>query len=492
MKKITILIIVSIIIIVAIIAIARILISRSKPKTSIEDFSSVKELIEYDGHEYIGMQKSREEGFENDIYLKFSKSPLNDDGTTNQGLYEIVISHVAGFLKGQNFRMIDDENNVVVKIQYNEEDEISLYAINDDSKYWDHIKSNYQIDNYQNETLSSLIITSQLIADIINKNWIYNNINLGTKESTVNNYDIFFDEGYKVRKIGAEIYNIVFNKNYTNEILQGISTTTSVENVENLLGSPTFEDDANNIIGYKCQYFYIFFTGDEISIYHPDKYDEDDSKEFGKLVTTLNQTGDMNTFLNKLTDLYTDYSNYYMQNNYVNIVYPLRGFSVVMGSSSQNGITIYSNFQGNITNSITIDDLKTNKQIPANVYTNLSTNLVLQDEVKRVTADEMERNPYDNAYSAQTDEYTVRKNENTYTFYSRDKTNIDSSMVISNLTNINSYNQTTFIYGVKDDGIYMYDAQNINLRQITSGQGDFEIDRIENNTIYYDNTSVNF
>ena len=95
MKKITILIIVSIIIIVAIIAIARILISRSKPKTSIEDFSSVKELIEYDGHEYIGMQKSREEGFENDIYLKFSKSPLNDDGTTNQGLYEIVISHVA-------------------------------------------------------------------------------------------------------------------------------------------------------------------------------------------------------------------------------------------------------------------------------------------------------------------------------------------------------------------------------------------------------------
>ena len=283
----------------------------------------------------------------------------------------------------------------------------------------------------------------------------------------------------------------MFNKNYANEILQGVSTTTSVENVKKLLGNPTFEDNINNIIGYKSQYFYIFFTGDEISIYHPDKYDEEESEKFGKLVTELNKSGDMNTFLNKLTDLYTDYSNYYMQNNYINIIYPLRGFSVTMGASSQNGITLYNNFQGYITDSITIEDLKANKQMPANVYTNLSTNLVYNDEVIRKTQDDLNRTPYDRAYLAQTDEYTVLKNENSYTFYSRNKNKVDSVLNVNNMTSMAIYDETTFIYGVKDDGIYIYNAQNMNLRQITSGQGDFNITRIENNTIYYDNTSIN-
>lgn len=491
MKKKNIIIIIATVIIIAIIAIIVILINNNKPKTSINDFSSIKELIEYDGHEYVGMQNSEEEGYEKDIYLKFSKFPINDDGTTNQGIYEIVISHVAGKLKGQNFRMLDQENNILVKIQFDEDGNVSLYTINDDSKYWEHIKSNYQINNYQDETISNLTITSRLLANIINNNWIYNNISLGTKESTVNSYDIFFDEGYKIRKIGKEIYNIVFNKNYANEILQGVSTTTSVENVEKLLGNPTFEDNINNIIGYKSQYFYIFFTGDEVSIYHPDKYDEEESEKFGKLVTELNKSGDMNTFLNKLTDLYTDYSNYYMQNNYINIIYPLRGFSVTMGASSQNGITLYNNFQGYITDSITIEDLKANKQMPANVYTNLSTNLVYNDEVIRKTQDDLNRTPYDRAYLAQTDEYTVLKNENSYTFYSRNKNKVDSVLNVNNMTSMAIYDETTFIYGVKDDGIYIYNAQNMNLRQITSGQGDFNITRIENNTIYYDNTSIN-
>ncbi len=491
MRKKSVIVILTIIIIIAIIAIIISLVNNNKQKISIDDFSSIKELIEYDGHQYIDMQNSSEEGYEKDIYLKFSKQPINTDGTTNKNLYEIVISHVAGKLKGQNFRMIDQDNNVVIKIQFNENQEVSLYTINDDSKYWDHIEANYQIENYQNETMSNFTITSQLIADIVNNNWIYNNINLGTKESTVDNYDIFFDEGYKIRKIGREIYNIVFTKNYTNEIIQGISTTTSVENVENLLGKPNFEDNINNIIGYKSQYFYIFFTGDEISIYPPDKYNEEDSQKFGELVTELNQTGDMNTFLNKLTDLYPDYSSYNAQNNYVSIIYPLRGFSATMGASSQNGITLYSNFQGYITDSITIDDLKANKQIPANVYTNLDTNLVAYDETNRVERDYINRTPYDEAYLAQTDNYTVINSENKYTFYSRDKSQIDSSIIVDNMTTMAVYNQTTFIYGVKDDGIYMYDAQSMNLRQIVSGQGDFEIKNLENNTIYYDNTSIN-
>lgn len=489
MKKKKVLIILAIILII--IVIARIVINTNKPKTSINDFSSVKEIVEFDGHTYIGMGDSTEDGYEKDIYINFSKPTINEDGEANENLYEIVISHVAGMLKGQNFRLIDTDKNIVVKIKFDENGNVNLYTINDDAKYWEHIKTNHQIDNYTNEPLTNMTVTSQILANIINNNWIYNNINLGTKESTVDNYEIYFDEGYKVRKLGSEIYNIIFTKNYTLELLRGINTTTSVENVENILGNPTYKDDNNGIIGYKNNYFYIFFTGDEISIYHPDKYNEQDSKRFGEIVTELNKTGDMNTFLNKLTNIYPNYASYYTNNNYVNIVYPLQGFTVTMGATSNNGITLYSNFQGNITDSITINDLMQNKQMPANVYTRLGTNLVFSEEMQRKEADNFNRNPYDEAYILVTEDYSVINNRETYSFYSRDKTMIDSSLAISNFTNMIAYNQTTFVYGVQNDGIYVYNAENMSRTKITEGQGNFKIDRIENNTIYYDNTSVN-
>ena len=337
-----------------------------------------------------------------------------------------------------------------------------------------------------------MTITSQILANIINNNWTYNNINLGTRESTVDNYEIYFDEGYKVRKLGSEIYNIIFTKNYTSELLRGINTSASVENVENILGKPTYEDDNNGIIGYKCEYFYIFFTGDEISIYHPDEYNETKSKRFGNIVTELNKTGDMNTFLNRLTNLYPNYASYYTNNNYVNIVYPLQGFEVTMGASSKNGITLYSNFQGNITDSITIDDLKQNKQMPANVYTRLDTNIIFAEEKTRKAQDEVYRTPYDGAYVVQTDDYTVIGNNNIYNFYSRDKSKIDTSLVINNLSSILAHNQVEFVYGIKDEGIYLYNAETQEKRRIINGQGDFDIKKIENNRIYYDETYIEF
>ena len=492
MKKKKVLIILTIILIIAIIIIAKITIDANKPKTSINDFSSVKELIEFDGHTYISMQNSTEEGYEKDIYISFSKPTINEDGETNKNLYEIVISHVAGMLKGQNFRMIDTEKNVVVKIKFDENKNVNFYTINDDSKYWEHIKSNHQIDNYTNEPLTSMTITSQVLANIINNNWIYNNINLGTKESTVDNYEIYFDEGYKVRKLGSEIYNIIFTKNYANEIIKNITTSTSMENIENFLGTPTYKDDKFNIIGYKSNYFYIFFTEGEISVYPVGNYNEEDSKKFGKIVSELNKTGDIETFINKLTDIFPDYESYYSNNNFINIIYPLQGFEVTLGASNNNGITIYSNFQGQITDDISINDIKENKRIPTNVNAELNKNLVYETEIKRYSQDEIYRNPNDKAYLIQTDLYTLIEKNESYCFYSRNKENIDSSLNINNLTNMLDYNNTTFVYGVKNDGIYMYDAKNIQLTKILEGKENFELQKIENNTIYYDNTSIKF
>ena len=111
-------------------------------------------------------------------------------------------------------------------------------------------------------------------------------------------------------------------------------------------------------------------------------------------------------------------------------------------------------------------------------------------EIRRKTSDEILRNPYDNNWIIQTDTYTVQKNDNEYNFYSRDKENIDSAITVNNLTNIVSFDEVTFIYGIKNKGIYAYNAQKMQLSELATGNDEFNITKYENNKLYYDNKEI--
>lgn len=491
MKKIIKFVIAFFVIIIFILVIKKIVEYRYMPKTSVDNFATIKELVEFDGHEYIDMKDSQEADFKKDIYIKFNKPTINEDGTTNQKLYEILISHIAAKMKNQKFRILDEEKNLIIKVD-SKEDGTASYTINNESNYWENIQSKYQIENVQDDKKSDLTIASSVLSNIINNNWIYNQVNLGSIESTIDNYEVYYDEGYKVKKIGSEIYNIIFTSNYDGEVLKNITTSSTTENIENILGKPTFKDENFNIIGYKSNYFYIFFSKDEISVYPIEKYNEEDSVNFGKIVSELNKTGDIETFVNKLTDIYPDYEKYYNEDNFINITYPLRGFEVSFGASSNNGITLYSNFIGHITENITMDDLKNGGQIPTNIFIELTKNSVLNAESMRLSDDEFYRNPYDELSFLKTNEYSITCENNKYLFYSTDKKNIDSEIIINDLTNMVNYNDYIFIYGVKNEGLFSYNAKNLEKKQIVKRTGEFKIEKIEENKIYYDNKVINY
>lgn len=482
-------IILSIIFLLIVILISiRIAVINSKTKTSINDFSTIKELVEYDGHKYINTIKSEEEQFEKDIYIQFSKEPIEQNGNVNQNLYEILISHISGKMLGNNFRIIDTEKDITIRIKF-DKDKVSTYTINNDYKYWKNLKETYQINSYNVQTITNFTINSSVLKTVINNNWNYN-INLGSKDSNLGSYDIYYDEGYKIRTINSKIYNIVFTKKYTNEIINQITTSTNINEVKQILGQPTMQNNVGDIIGYKQNDIYIFFGNNEISVYPVEKYNQTKNYNFAKLVTELNKTGDVNTFLNRLTDLYPDYETYYRNNSYVNIVYPLKGFEVKIGMQQGNGITIYNNYQGKVTEEVSIQDIIQNKKTPTNIYTKFNTNLVFNVEETRILKDIEIRNPNDNAEKIQTDEYIVLQEENIYKFISKDKTKIDSELEIKNFTSIVNYGQNIFIYGVKNEGIYVYNAENKQLTKIIEGQENFNVISLENNILYYDNKFV--
>ena len=137
------------------------------------------------------------------------------------------------------------------------------------------------------------------------------------------------------------------------------------------------------------------------------QYIQKNNEEFAKLVTNLNSNGDTNTFLNKLTDIYPDYETFYRQDTYVNIKYPTKGFEVTLGAAQNNGITIYSNYQGKITENISITDIKNNKTSIPNVNFKLDENMVANEEEGRIYIDETSRHPYSGMAEIETNEYNV-------------------------------------------------------------------------------------
>ena len=92
-----------------------------------------------------------------------------------------------------------------------------------------------------------------------------------------------------------------------------------------------------------------------------------------------------------------------------------------------NGMTIYDNYQGKITENIKITDIKDNKIIPNNTYYNLQMNLVLIEEMDRLIIAPYDEEQLEEGEFAKTNKYITyyEKNYNVFRFYSRDKQNPD-------------------------------------------------------------------
>lgn len=456
--------------------------------TSIDDFEDVKEIIEYNECKYIRATNSDEEDFKRDIYLEFSKGVIESDGTTNEILYDNLTSQIAGKIKGTNFRLIDESKNIIVRVKFNGE-EVSSYTINNDAQYFEHLKTRYQISNFKEDNDTDIQIVSQELNAIINNNWQTRNLNLGTIDSTCSSYNIYFDEGYKIRNVYNKVYNLIFTKQHQGEVLQNIRTGMNNEEIIQILGTPTYTDETNYLIGYKNQTLYVFFCDGEISIYRNEQ--NYDIEEFEKLIKEYNETNDYNSFVSKLTDLWPDYDSFTKTNNRVSLRYTLKGITIDFNVITNNGITLYKN-----SNQALLEDIKNGEMIPASIYTELDDDLIFIEEMNMKQMDMTTRNPPSNKKNLNSEKYVVgyRQVNNggmeDVAFYSRDKENIDIELKDAYIDGLYKIDDSNYIYNISGKGIYRINLNSLQYQTIVQGNETFNIKKIENNIIYYDNTQI--
>ena len=432
---------------------------------------------------------SEEKEFLKDVFITIPYKPVEKDGSSNKYYYEKIIKNIASELKNMNFRVIDNNQELVIRVK--NQDNKALYTINGDNNFFENEMVKYSSNMNSNEEDISIEIKSNELKTIIDNDW--NKIDLknklGSIDSSCNKYDYYFDEGYKIKSINIEVFNMVFTKRYSNEVFDGIKTGLSNEVIKEKLGKPKFQGEDIYIIGYETKELCLFFYDGNISVYRKKEYDEEKNNQFAKIVTSLLTEKNYNEFMHSVMGLYPDYDRYEESDGKFEITYPMEGMSIEF-SNIKSGITLYSNYKGKINEDLTIDDVKNGKQLQNGFYYN-SINSLFSTELYRIseTNNKYKITKQPNITN-DSSKFNVINKDGMYRFYSINEMYYDSEFSSNDVSSIFSISDDSFVYGKRGDGIYLYNATNKENKKISEGNGECKIIKVEDKIVYYDNDKV--
>ncbi len=462
---------------------------------SYSSLRSVKDVIEYYESTYISESESEETGYYLDIFLKFKVLPYDENDNSNETYYNTLIEEVAKVIRYQSFKMIDLENEITVKVVC-ENNKIESIIINDIEDYFIYMDSQISMKKYVEIKSTEFVINSPILQSCINNNWD-NNINFGTRESIFDEYYIYFDEGIKVKTIQNKIYNIIFNKKYDENVINDLFPGIDLANVELTLGKPSFEDEKLGVIGYKGNEMYVFFTNEEISIYRNPDVDIEDFFELSDRF--IAEKIDFLDFMNELTYIWPDYSEYEYTENTMFIAYPLKGIEIKLNYDDISGILVYNNIKSTLPR---IQEYLEN----TNFVSRLQIDAVFEAEKRRANkiieqtekCNEFKESLEDNqkALIGESFRYEIYPmtdiNENIYgmKFISLSEDNPDRELNDS-MDYYMWINNDNFIYSKKGKGIYIYSLIDGSVRRLLEGNDTYELKEYDNGILKYDDKQIN-
>ena len=456
-------------------------------------FNSIQELVEHYNCKYKNDTYNKNREFPTEVNLVFAK-PLYENYISNQDYYDKIIEDMASFLNYTNFKMIDTENDITIKVTC-KEGKIYNTSINDIDDYFIYMDSQMELEKYQEIKTTSFSIDSWVLNAIIDNNWD-STTNFATRNSIFQNYNICFDEGIEYRKIGSKIYNVVFTDKYFDTVVNNIKVGLSFSSIKEILGKPTFEDDELKVIGYKGKDIYVFFTKNEISMYRCVSYEYD---EFWKLVDKfLDDEYTFKEFMNELTYLWPDYSEYEYDSDYMFISYPNRGIDVKLNYEDISGIVLYNNFNENkktIEKYLKHTEFVSRLQID-NVYEAEKRRITKENDLTKKSEDFMnslKENVKDgeqlNCGKSEWFSFYMDLDDNgsTITTYFISKTGEFANRELNEP--VYKYvwiSDNYFVYSIYGKGIYCYNVEDGTRQALVQGNDNYNINSFENSVLTYD------
>lgn len=446
------------------------------------ELTSVQDVVEYLESTFLDMKESETEGYDLDIYVSF-KYNLYEGDLSKEQYFKNFYEKIAMVTKFKSFRIIDSVKDIKIEVKCSSTG-ITEVKINGETDYFKKQDSKRSKAKELKFETKDFNINSEELKKLIDNNWNTRNVNLGTAESKFYKYDVYFDEGYEVRTIQGKVFNIVFNKKYNKKVIEDYKPGDDINKIEAALGD-TYEK--SGMIEYKTKDYYVIFSADEISIYPNRTFDY---TEFEALLEKYNENQDINDLIYELTDIWPDYDIYEYTNNSVKLGYTLKGVMINFTSTDSKGIQLYENYNG---------ELKTKQEEYKNIYYALDSNLMMETEKERIFVRELsgqqgsaEESVKNSDNFVLTGTYDDGKQRN-IKIYSRNgdypNNEFDESVVITSYVWADN---DTLIYGVTNEGIYIYYATTRETEKIIEGAQTFEITDYNRDTkvLEYDDESA--
>ena len=175
-------------------------------------YNSLEELLSKYNAEFVRIEETRDF---TKIYLKF-KYDLFTDEISNESYFNNISKSLAYFLNYRNFEMIDETKNIDIKI-YCKKPNITEIVINDDPNYYLNQETNINRGK-QNPEETRFTIQAPELQALIDGDWDESKVDWGTRESTCDKYQIYFDEGIKYKVVARKVYNVIFTEKYQGQV----------------------------------------------------------------------------------------------------------------------------------------------------------------------------------------------------------------------------------------------------------------------------------
>ena len=460
-----------------------------------DEITSIKDVIEYHKSRYISEKESDEDSFYLDVYVDFAKQ-LYDGEESNEEYFNALIEDGAKVLNYYSYKLIDNKKEITIKVVCDRV-QVKKIIINDREDYFIYTDSQNSLKKYEEIPITNFSIQSEVLQRCIDSNWS-SDVYLGERDSIFNSYNIYFDEGIKARIIDGKIYNIIFTDKYVGNVIADITTATGDDYIHATLGKPTFQDGENLVFGYKGEKIYIFFTENEISIYRNSTIDSDNF--FSLTDRYISKELDLLDFMNELTYMWPDYTEYKYDQQTVYITYPLKGIEIRINYGDINGILVYNNNKSTLS--------KIGRYLEETIFVSrLQQDLVYQAEKIRLQkendlsakCDEFESSLDDAAKkrigSSMNYKIYPKKDANGYIsriyFISRFNKEPNREL-IDGITSYLWINNEYFLFSKSQIGVYFYNLDTGRVQKIPelSGRKNYELKEYKDGILKYDDEQI--
>lgn len=154
----------------------------------------------------------------------------------------------------------------------------------------------------------------------------------------------YYYEGFTVERDGNFVPRIIFNENYKNDIVAGITVGMDMDEVSDVLGKPVFENKDNNMNGYKTKNLYLCIYENEIAVYKNQYYTNATLEEMILKYHTKEYIGTRNDFSKYIRNTYSDFKFTADEEKNIYLTSLVRGCIIKISENNEISVEYYKEY----------------------------------------------------------------------------------------------------------------------------------------------------